>query len=236
MLKIAICDDDPVQLAHAAVMVEQELVSYTPEITTFLSSDAFISKITNGHFTPDIALLDIELGGKNGVEFASSLNHLLPSCRIIFLTAYPEYASDVYKVDHIWFVVKNRAEEYLGPALHKAAEAGNAPQPLRGITLRGRGSITFLPLDKILYLSREGRKSLIVTEKERHWSSRPPMSLIGDEIASFFVHCHQGYWVNIKKIASLERESFTLINGEKVPISRTCREEARARFFSLYHL
>ncbi len=237
MLKIAICDDNPVHLSHAAALVEKELLSYSPDIKLFSSTDIFLAQITADHYAPDIVILDIEFdGGSSGIDFAASLNRLLPFCRIIYLTAYPNYASDVYTTDHIWFVVKARAEEYLGQALHKAIEAGNTAPPLHGITLKGRKTTQFLPLGEILYLSREGRKAVIVTESGRHYSSRPPASLLGGDLAGSFVRCHQGYWVNLQKIAALERESFILINGEHIPISRTCRNEARTRYLARYHL
>ncbi len=236
MLKIAICDDDPVQLEHAAAMTKQELVSFSPEIKTFISPYGLLSAIKEEQYSPDIALLDIVLENANGIDFAASLNELLPSCRIIFLTAYPEYASEVYRTDHIWFVTKDRAEEYLGRALKKAASFTEVDLPRPGLVIKVDRSSVFIPSDEILYLSREGRKAIIVTENGRYYSSRSPAALTGGELAPLFVHCHQGYWVNLRKIASLEHDSFTLTNGEKVPISRTCREEARSRFFAMYRL
>lgn len=234
MLKIAIVDDDPVQLAHAAAMAERETAAFDPAIETFSSPEDLAERIKESQYAPDIAVLDIELGSGNGVELAAELNRLLPISRVIFLTAYPEYASDVYKTEHIWFVLKNRAEEYLGEALRKAAGAGSAPQP--GIMLTSRGSAMFLPENEILYLSREGRRAMIVTENGSFYSSRSPASLLGTELAPAFIRCHQGYWVNLEKITALERECFVLTNGERLPISRTCREEARGRFFAKYHL
>ena len=46
----------------------------------------------------DIAFLDIEMPGINGIELAKQLKKINPLINIIFVTAYNEYALDAYKL------------------------------------------------------------------------------------------------------------------------------------------
>ena len=57
---------------------------------------------------PDIAILDIKMPGTNGVEAARKIKEFLPSCRIIFLTAFDtfDYAREALRLGAEDFLVK----------------------------------------------------------------------------------------------------------------------------------
>ena len=57
---------------------------------------------------------------------------------------------------------------------------------------------------------------------------------IESDLAAGFVRCHQGYWVNEAGIVGLERDTFLLADGSRIPISRSFRDDARGRFFARY--
>lgn len=230
-MNIAICDDDPVQLDYAARTAERELAAQRPELRRFAGAEPLLREVRERGWTPDIAVLDIELPGESGIELARELNRLAPGCRVIFLTAYPEHAPEAYETEHVWFVLKSRAEEFLPAALRRAREQSGR-SPARGLLLRTRGETRLLPLEEILYLSREGRQARIVTRGGSFTSSRRPAELIPPELEADFVRCHQGYWVNLGQIRLLDRNEFELVDGSRIPISRGCSGEARARFFA----
>ena len=232
MLRIAVCDDNPVHLDHAVSVIGRELASYAPEILRFPDAESLLTQIRSRTFAPDIAVLDIEMDGKDGIELARDLNRSLPDCQIIFLTAYLSYAPEVYETEHIWFVLKSRMEEHIGPALRKALSVSESAGTRQlGITLKGRGKAQFLPLSELLYLSRVGRRAQIVTLSGTYYSSSRPADLIPGLLEPCFVRCHQGYWVNLNKISFLDHDCFVLADGSRIPISRTYREDARRRFF-----
>ena len=45
---------------------------------------------------------------------------------------------------------------------------------------------------------------------------------------------YKGYWVNLSKVRSLEKNEFLLANGTRIPISRSQREQALQAFYSFY--
>ncbi|MBQ6275030.1 MAG: response regulator transcription factor [Oscillospiraceae bacterium] len=229
-MKLAICDDDPVQRDYAARTAERELADLAPEIRCFPGAQPLLREIREKGWTPQIAVLDIELPGESGIDLARELNRLAPDCRVIYLTAYPERAPEAYETEHVWFVLKSRAEEFLPAALRRALTQSGIG-PARGLLLRTRGETRLLPLEEILYLSREGRRAQIVTETGVFYSSRRPAELIPAELEKAFVRCHQGYWVNLEKIRLLDRNEFVLSDSRRVPISRVFRAAARESFF-----
>lgn len=67
----------------------------------------------------DIALLDIEMPGINGLELAERLLNLYTQMRIAFITAYNSYATEAFDVNAIDYVLKPIREERLIKALDR---------------------------------------------------------------------------------------------------------------------
>ena len=232
MLTIAICDDSARHRRYTAQLVRRALEDYTLELDEFSTAESLRKCVSNGDYHPDIAILDVELGEENGIELAKSLNRFLPDCRIVFLSGYARYASASYEAEHVWYVLKSQAEQFLGPALRRAAARSKVGAA--ELLVRWEGNSFSVPLNEILYFEREDRKTWMVCREKRYRVSGTPDAVIGDRFAQAFVRCHQSCWVRLASVASLEREQFILDNGQSVPIGRTYRANARERFFSRF--
>jgi len=230
----AICDDNPLHLKKVHRLAQDYLEAHqvNGRILSFSGPEALLTALEGDELQPDLAILDIEMPGENGISLAKKLNRLVPGCRIIFLTAYIDYAPEAYEADHLWFVIKNRADEFFAPAMNKALESlakRNIAPP--GLLIREEGRTIFLPLDSVLYLTKVGRKALIHCTDGDHSDPRRPALLIPPAIADHFLPCHQGYWVNLQRIRELDHETFVMDDGSRIPISRTFRKSARKIFF-----
>lgn len=74
----------------------------------------------------DLAFLDINMPGTNGTELARQLKDINPDIKIVFLTAYPQYALDAYNLDAIGYLVKPFSQERLQNEVNKARRMKNA--------------------------------------------------------------------------------------------------------------
>src|SRR5690606_379077 len=54
----------------------------------------------------DVAFVDIEMPGYNGLETAERLLALQPELQIVFVTAYDQYAIDAFELQAIDYVLK----------------------------------------------------------------------------------------------------------------------------------
>ena len=233
-LNIAICDDNSTHLKLAEDLVtsclDQKHQSYL--IQLFSNAEELLSEIDKDHYSPDIAVLDIELDGEDGISLAKRMNQLVPMCRIIFLTAYIDYAPDAYEAEHIWFVVKKTSDRFFPLAMKKALQSLDSSQgAVPGIVIRESGRSIALPVDQIIYISKVNRKSQIICKDREYYDTRRPALLIPKELEDRFIHCHQGYWVSISKIRELDHDMLVLENGARIPVSRTHKDEVRERFF-----
>lgn len=236
MLHIAVCDDNPLHLRHTVSILRQNAWNAAPAIRTYTDANALLEEINDEGYAPDIAVLDIELGEDSGIALAEKLNRLLPDCQIIFLSGYASHASEVYTTRHIWFVLKDRVDEFLLPAVRKAAEtlAQRAPEDV--LSVRHEGTNVLLPISDVLFVERIARKLRVVCRTQSYLTSQSPSALLRPAVAELFAQCHQGYWINLSHVSALDRNEFIMDNNVRIPISRTYRDAVRARFFDLYRL
>jgi DNA-binding LytR/AlgR family response regulator len=67
----------------------------------------------------DVALLDVDMPGMNGIEVAEIMCQINPRLNIIFVTGYPEYALQAFSVPVSDFIVKPVSEDALKASFKK---------------------------------------------------------------------------------------------------------------------
>lgn len=229
MLRIFLCDDDPAHLRHEAVYIESLCLDASYALETFSAPDLLLARLRAGTY-PDVAILDIEMPKVDGIALAEKLNQLCPQCRIIFLTGYTDYTYDAYYTDHIWYVLKTEMEKYLPDALKKAIAGASKHALAPYLTLQQQRTQRRLPLKHVLYLERVAYRTRVKTVDDELFVRATPAELIRHLPPECFIRCHQSFWVNADKISAMIDKSFLLVDGTKIPISRTFRPSATAQF------
>jgi two-component system response regulator DesR len=121
---------------------------------------------------PDVALLDIEMPGLDGLAAATALARELPEVRVIILTTFgrPGYLRRAMESGALGFVVKDAPAEQLADAVRRVAAGGRVvdpalaaatlaggPSPLTGrerdVLVAARGGATVADIAKALFLS-----------------------------------------------------------------------------------
>ena len=100
MLQIALCEDETEQAIREAGLIAEAVPELTPRVRSFSSAEALLQAVQAEGYHPRVAVLDIVLGGANGITLAENLNRILPDCSVIYLTAYLQYAPEVYTTRH----------------------------------------------------------------------------------------------------------------------------------------
>ena len=67
----------------------------------------------------DVALLDVDMPGLNGIEVAELMCEINPRLNIIFITGFPEYALQAFTVPVSDFIVKPVSEDALRASFQK---------------------------------------------------------------------------------------------------------------------
>ncbi|HTP88385.1 MAG TPA: LytTR family DNA-binding domain-containing protein [Bryobacteraceae bacterium] len=112
-----------------------------------------------GALRPDVVLLDIQMPGLNGLEVAACLHR--PRPRIIFCTAFDQYAVDAFEVNAVDYLLKPVNRVRLVQAIERACARpeAEAEADVDRVTEAAQGKCTRL-------LARCGDRFRIVHQKE----------------------------------------------------------------------
>ncbi|MCW1735823.1 LytR/AlgR family response regulator transcription factor [Anaerorudis cellulosivorans] len=239
-----IVDDEPLALS-----LLESYVNNTPFLKLtgkFSSAKAAMKEMENQ--TPDVIFLDIQMPYINGLEFAQIINE---STKIIFTTAFKDYAIDGYKVNAIDYLLKPFSYANFLTAAKKALTWHETVQPkdnsmskkedaVEGIFVKADYKIIHVLFEDIIYV--EGLKNYIKIFTEK----RPKpiitlMTMVNMEKAlpaDYFIRIHRSFIVKKNKIGSINKNRLT-VNGKEIPIGKTYRqnfmkeiENANNRFVS----
>ena len=241
-LTCIIVDDEPL-----AVKLLESFVSKTPDLTllaSFTDSVEAINAVKEQR--PDLLFLDIQMPDLNGMELA----HMIPSeTRVIFTTAFKEYAFESYEVKALDFLLKpirynkflaaiEKAKEwYLSrppqrggvPAGENVQNIESRPQALPSFGGAGGGSI-FLKVDgeyrqiaisDIIYVSGMKDYVMFYLEGER----RPLVTYLRMKAVEEmlppqqFMRVHRSFIVALEKIRKVDRNDCIYIGDEIIHVT-----------------
>src|SRR5690242_18940838 len=80
---------------------------------------------------PDVALLDIEMPGGDGLQAAGALRGALPSCRVLILTTFgrPGYLRKAMESGAVGFLLKDASASELAVAIRRAMHGERTVDP-----------------------------------------------------------------------------------------------------------
>ena len=101
MIAIAIDDE---QLMLYALVKAVKASDDIEDVTGFTNCDEALDWLEIN--TPDVAFLDINLRGINGIGMAEKITTIHPDCKIIFCTGHEEYAVSAFKIHASGYLLK----------------------------------------------------------------------------------------------------------------------------------
>ncbi|PLV60012.1 response regulator [Thermotoga sp. KOL6] len=101
MKKILIVDDEP----NMRELLKEELTEEGYTVETAEDGKEALEKFLSGDY--DLVILDIEMPGMNGLEVAGEIRRRKKDAKIIILTAYSHYKSDLSSWAADEYVVKS---------------------------------------------------------------------------------------------------------------------------------
>ena len=120
-MNLLIADDENLELKVLEKTVKKHFVE---ELEIFASSNGRKASQICDEVKPDIALLDIEMPGMNGIELAKYIKEKYADCIIIFITAYDrfDYAIEAIHIKAFDYLLKPWKEERLFELINTAIE------------------------------------------------------------------------------------------------------------------
>ena len=138
-----------------------------------------------------------------------------------------------YEYSPIWFVPKSQLD-YIDTAVYKILKKiENTELESKNISIVvEKNKAAEIDLKSVLYIKSDAHYLKIYSLKnEPSESYRNNMDNLEKQLSKFyFVRCHERYLVNIRVISSIEKCECVLINGERIPISRSKMANTKSLF------
>ena len=225
-INCAIIDDEPL----AAGLLES-YVAKTPYLNLTGTYNSAITAMRDLRDNPvPLLCLDIQMPELSGVEFAKILPR---DTKIIFTTAFPQYALEGYKVNALDYLLKPISYEDFLRATEKAQDWYNVLQKResynddRIMFIKSEYKLLRVCLDDVLYV--EGLKDYVrvCLKNGEKIMSLMSMKKLEDYLPHpEFLRTHRSYIVHMPEVRSIDR--FRIVFGDVfIPISDNYKEEVQ---------
>lgn len=221
ILNCAIVDDEPLALS-----LLESYVNKTPFLNlTGKYSSAMQAMKELPDMKVSLLFLDIQMPELNGLEFSRMVD---PQTRIVFTTAFGQYAIDGYRVNALDYLLKPISYPDFLQAANKALQwfdLVQKPEEKESIYVKSDYKLVQIELKKILYI--EGLKDYIKIYLED--SPKPILSLMSmksmEELlpANRFMRVHRSYIVQKEKIRIIDRGRI-VFDKTYIPISDSYKQ------------
>ncbi len=225
-LDCIIVDDEPL-----ALDILEEYIRRTPSLELagrFTGSVDALKHLKESQV--DVVFLDIQMPGLSGLDASKLING---HTRVIFTTAFPQYALEGFKVDALDYLLKpisfqefsravEKAEEWF--SMKRAAKTGIASgEEPHSLIVKSDYKQFVIPIDTIIWI--EGIRDYIrIHTGEGSVQTLMNLKTVEEMLPrGHFARVHRSYIVNVDKVKKIERTR--IIFGDVViPISDTYKE------------
>ena len=202
-MHIAVVDDE----RPARSELKHQILSILPD-AEIMEADSGVSALELfASHTFDILFLDINLNDMEGTTLATAASRMMPDAKIIFATAYSDYAVKAFELGVYNYILKPFDPERLKTVLEKCVAEMDKNSSAKTLTSRiavntNRKTI-FLDVEKIAYIETSGRSCVIHSQKGDYVES----VLLGEyekKLAPYgFFRIHKSYLINPQAVSEL---------------------------------
>ncbi len=230
MLKIILIEDE--QKAREALKKMLQILSVDIEIVAETERVNEAVHLIN-ELNPDLVFLDIKLQEGSGFDILERIDR--PDFKIIFTTAYNEYAIKAFKVSALDYLLKPIDPVELQTALQKATGLidnekeyqsllsvfkNNEKATDKKIVLKTTENRYIIYQKDIIRLEADGAYTLFITKNQNIIASKNIKYYQDLLDENMFMRCHQSHLVNYKQVKSVyKNDKLLLSNGDIIPIS-----------------
>ncbi|WP_440028051.1 LytR/AlgR family response regulator transcription factor [Chromobacterium amazonense] len=209
MMKALIVEDEYLARQELAYLIqEHSAIEIVASVEDGLEAFKFLQEQV-----VDVVFLDINIPSIDGLLLAKNLHKAAKPPRIVFVTAYKEFAVEAFEVEAFDYILKPYNETRIISLLAKLEALEQAPPaaaPLpesapvsRTVNLAKGDSIIVTPCDDIYYVEADEKVTLVYTARDRYVMAISISEFVSRLPVDSFFRCHRSYCVNIHKIREI---------------------------------
>ncbi len=221
-IKTLIIDDEPIALEKLKSYVEK-----TPSLQLCATCDNGIEAIGFVSCNEvDLIITDINMPDLNGMDFIKTLSS---QPMVIFITAYPQYAVESYKVSAVDYLLKPYGFVDFSKAVNKAValyESRQANNPASGhpdaeesIFIKTDYRYVRVSLTDIRFIKGFGEYlQIYVTGKSSPLVTLSSFAAIKERLPENFLQVHRSYIINMNRVEQIERNRVVMDADNYIPV------------------
>ena len=244
-MRALIADDEP----HLAMYLRDQLKALWPELEiVHMSKNGVDAAQRIRELEPDLAFLDIQMPGLNGLEVAQGIEG---ATRVVFVTAYDQYALDAFEHAALDYVLKPVRSERLARTVERIRAASAPPQPdarmaevlarlmappapvqpnpqphLRYIRAAHGDLVRQVPVDEVLFFQSDEKYTVVQTAAAEHLIRTTITDLATQLDPAQFWQVHRSTLINLAFLEGTRRDDASRLfvrikgHGAELPVSR----------------
>lgn len=231
--RVGLCDDEKRMLKinnYYMKEIDEEYEEFTLELVNFIAGKDMVEYIKKEPL--DIAILDVDMIGMDGMEVAKNLKEVNEDIVVFFITGHSEFAVEAFDVDAMGYVMKPVDKEKLERTLLKAVAKVRelkAKEKQRELVITVSNLKKRIPVDDIIYIERVQTQCVIVTKKEEYRVYDTITDLV-EKVGEGFVRASQSFILRVSEITKVTYKEATLKNGMVVSLGRGFTKEVKKAF------
>lgn len=175
----------------------------------------------------DLIYVDINMPDVNGLDFIRSLEN---PPMAVFVTAYPEYAVESYKVNALDYLLKPYGSEDFNRTAEKVYKHWQLLQNQISVNGHGENNVLYLKsdhrylrveCDDIRFIEGQSEYLKVHLVSGESFLTHMTFRQISESLPDNFIQIHRSYIVNMKHVTSAERTLVILDDNTRLPVSES---------------
>ena len=205
----------------SCIIVEDELPA-REELKYFLNEEKEIKLIAEfdnpldtlnflENNTTDVIFLDISMPDMNGISLGKIVTKMYPNMKIVFITAYKDYAVDAFEIKAFDYLLKpyseTRIRNLLKSLVNTETEVISSIKNsnLKKITVNIDERLYVISLNDVEYIEASEKETLIFSNQKKY-ISKIKISKWEEMLKGYnFYRCHRSFIINLDKITEIEQ-------------------------------
>ena len=157
----------------------------------------------------DIIFLDINMPELDGMSLGKILSKLNENLKIVFITAYKEYAAEAFEIRAFDYLLKPYSEKRINEVLDNLTKERKSEHikdisKINKVTVTSGDKMYVISINNIYYIEAGEKESMVYT-KDNSYSSKIKISKWEEMLPkNKFYRTHRSYMVNLDKITEVE--------------------------------
>lgn len=223
-VKCIVIDDE--ELARQLLKTYIQKVAFLECVATFESPLEALSLLKSSKI--DLLFLDIQMPDIKGTDFAELIN--TTETRIIFTTAYSEYALKGFELNALDYMVKPISFKRFLSAVEKLPKQLATDENF--IIIKSGYDLHKVKHEDIRYIESSSEYVYYYLESGKKIMANQSLSKLNNLLPSSFLRVHRSYIVNKTKVTGLKNREL-LLSEIKIPVSDSYYETVKKEMFEI---